>query len=235
MAPTIHAAHKAAARPPCSRVALWLVCCLLQACSVIFSGDSGDDSSEKNNQKKDKRIPTSIIKRFVRTAVTPGGIKEWVLKAREGRIFENDHKIYLTDFILYFYRDGRVVSTLQARRGIINQRTEDIVAKHLVFLRSENGRTLTTEELYGNNKNKVITNAVFNRLTREDGSVLTGTHLWAHNDLKVFRLRDARGEIPSFTEGRTNSRGSSNRRPLPRPASNRSAATNRTTSEETLR
>jgi len=169
------------------------------ACSFIFSG--AEEKTEKNSKKANK-TPSSVIKSFVRTAVNKNGDIEWVLKAREGREFGTENRIYLTDFIMMFYRDGKIASRLRARRGIIDgigsRKNMKIVAKRLVFLKSETtGRTLETEELYGNDRNKIIFNEVFNRITEKDGSVLVGTHLWAHNDLRIFKLRNVKGEAPA--------------------------------------
>lgn len=162
---------------------------LLVSCSLIFG--SGDE--DKKSTGKLEREPTLILSRFVRTSENRQGGREWILKAREARYFEQEHRMFLTDFIVTFYKDGKPSSSLRARRGIIHTQTRDLVARKQVFLQSALGRTLATEELFGNMRHKIVTNAVFNRITVEDGSVLTGTHLFGQNDLKVFKLKNAVG------------------------------------------
>ncbi len=183
---------------------LILILSILPGCSFLFS-DGSEIEVEKVKKITDK-IPTSIIKKFYRIALNRKGVVQWKVKAREARIFEKEQKVYLTDFIFYTYDDGKFSSSIRARRGILHQRDGKLVAKILVHLISANGRTLDTEELYGNNRQKIIYNEVYNRITLTNGQILTGTHLWAHRDLKLFKLKNVLGEGMATTL--TNSSGS---------------------------
>jgi len=184
-----------AKRAPVVRVQLvipiFLGCLFLSSCSLIYGGD---DERGKGKSGLRKKRPAFILSRFVRISENRQGKKEWVLKAREGRFFNKKQQMFLTDFIITFYKNGRASSSLRARRGIINTRTRDITALKKVFLKSSNGRTLSTEELYGNMRSKIISNAVFNRITTEDGTILAGTHLHGRNDLRIFKLKNTVGE-----------------------------------------
>ncbi|MCK5266802.1 MAG: LPS export ABC transporter periplasmic protein LptC [Spirochaetes bacterium] len=190
---------------------IFLAAFIFTSCSIIFSGGS-EKTGKDIKTKNEKKIPTSIIKTFIRTCVEKNGQLLWRLRAREGRIFEREQKVYLTDFLMFFYKNGQHVSTLRARRGIIYQKSRKIISKKSVFVKSSTGRTLQTEELYWDNQKNIMYNEVFNTLTREDGSVLTGTHLWAHKDLKLFKLKYARATIPMSenTNSGWNKRSSTN-------------------------
>lgn len=182
-----------------TRAALTVFLLVLTSCSVFFGGDDKDDSAAGEQAT---RVPDSLLRSFVRTAIDQKGRISWQMKAREGRVFNDSNRIYVTDFILYsFAEDGSLRSTLRARRGIIDNNTGTIVARKLVVMRAENGRVLETEELFANNNDKIIYNEVLNRITQEDGTVMIGTHLWSHSDLKVFKLRGAQGEAPEGAEG----------------------------------
>jgi len=184
-------------------VILLIVLAFLPGCSLLFS--DGSNLEKEKVDKANEKIPTSIIKKFYRVALNRKGVVQWKIKAREARIFEKEQKVYLTDFIFYTYEKGKFSSSIRARRGILYQRDGKLVAKRLVHLISANGRTLDTEELYGNNHQKIIKNEVFNRITLTNGQVLTGTHLWAHRTLKVFKLKNVFGE--GMATSLTNSSG----------------------------
>lgn len=166
-------------------------------CSWLGSDDDDKKQSVTASRPALQRIPTSIIKKFVRVAVDIDGSVKWRLKAREARFFADVGEVYMTDFILYMYRNGKLVSTLRARRGKLFNQTGLVTAMRLVYLRSETGRVLRTERLHADNRKKIIFNKVFNRITMEDGTVLNGYDLWAHSDLKVFKLKNARGQAPA--------------------------------------
>jgi len=178
----------------------YLLCSLLafSACSLIF-GDSEAESGETEGGVE--RYPDLVMRTFIRSAVDRSGHLLWQIKAREGRVFSDINQIYITDFIFYsFESDGSLSSTLRARRGIMDNNASTLAAKLDVVLRSENGRVLETEEIFANNNEKVVTNSVLNRITQEDGTVMIGTHLWAHSDLEVFKLQGAIGEAPEGAE-----------------------------------
>lgn len=166
-------------------------------CSWFGGGDAVSSSAASSAAAE--RIPTSIIRQFVRVAVDIDGTVKWRLKAREARFFADTGEVFMTDFILYMYRNGTPVSTLRARRGKLFNSSSRVTAMRLVYLRSETGRILRTELLHADNRQKIVYNDVFNRITMEDGTVLLGYDLWAHNDLKVFKLKNTRGQAPAGT------------------------------------
>jgi len=169
------------------------------SCSVFF-GD--DEKAVEEKEAEEVRVPDTLMQSFVRTAHDPEGRILWQIKAREGRIFNDLNRIYLTDFILYsFAEDGSLRSTFRARRGVMDNNTGITTGKIKVVLRAENGRVLETTEVHANNNDKIIYNDVLNRITQEDGTVMIGTHLWAHSDLKVFKLRGTKGEAPEGADG----------------------------------
>ena len=169
------------------------------SCSVFF-GD--DEKAIEEKEAEEVRVPDTLMRSFVRTAHDPQGRILWQIKAREGRVFNDLNRIYLTDFILYsFAEDGSLRSTFRARRGVMDNNTGITTGKIKVVLRAENGRVLETTEVHANNNDKIIYNDVLNKITQEDGTVMIGTHLWAHSDLKVFKLRGTKGEAPEGAEG----------------------------------
>ena len=167
---------------------------LLSSCSVFF-GD--DEKAVEDSTVEEIRVPDTLMRSFVRTAHDAEGRILWQIKAREGRVFNDVNRIYVTDFILYsFADDGSLRSTFRARRGVIDNNSGITTGRIKVVLRAENGRVLETSEVHVNNNDKIIYNDVLNKITQEDGTVMIGTHLWAHSDLKVFKLKGTQGEAP---------------------------------------
>ncbi len=100
---------------------------------------------------------------------TDSGKTKAILVAGHLRVFENSQETLLDSNIrVDFYNDEQIkTTTLTAKRGRVNDATEDLFAMDSVVAVSDSGVTLKTEELMWRNKDKKITSDKFVTITSE--------------------------------------------------------------------
>jgi LPS export ABC transporter protein LptC len=94
---------------------------------------------------------------------TDSGKTKAVLNAGHLRVFSDAKETLLDSSIrVNFYNDKEEISTtLTAKRGKVNDATEDLYAYDSVVVNSDSGRTLKTDELMWRNKDKKIVSDEF--------------------------------------------------------------------------
>ena len=114
---------------------------------------------------------------------TRGAVREWDFTARAAQIFEKNNTARAQDIKIIYWRNGKPVSMLTARRGFIRTDTRDTRAEKDVVMVSSEGVVLRTELLHwDNSKGRLYTDQP---VTIERGnSVMTGVGLEADQELK---------------------------------------------------
>lgn len=125
--------------------------------------------------------PTLLFEGFHMVS-TQKGEREWDFYARAAQIFEREELARAQDIKIVYWRGGRAVSTLTARRGFLQTETRQIRAEQDVVMVSDQG-VLRTEMLQWDNAKGLITTD--RAVTVERGEdVLTGVGLEADSELK---------------------------------------------------
>jgi len=75
------------------------------------------------------------------------GVKQWELYASQARLYQERKKAYADDIYVEYFKNGKIVSTLTADKGIIQTDTNDTSADGHVELITENGAKLETDHL----------------------------------------------------------------------------------------
>jgi LPS export ABC transporter protein LptC len=126
--------------------------------------------------------PTLLFEGFHMIS-TQGGEREWDFYARAAQIYERQNLARAQDIKVVYWRGGKEVSSLTARRGFLQTETRYIRAEKDVVMVSAQGDVLRTEMLQWDNARGIITTD--QPVTVERGSnVLTGVGLRADSDLK---------------------------------------------------
>ena len=114
---------------------------------------------------------SQITRNFTTTASDSGQVR-YVFHARVARAYDDD-KTRAETIRVEFYDEGRVVSVLTAREGILEEGR--LTAKGSVVVETTDGARLATETLYWDRENRKIRSEDFVRITRrDDPEVLTG-------------------------------------------------------------
>lgn len=94
---------------------------------------------------------------------TDSGKTKAVLKAGHLRVYENSKETLIdSNLIVDFYNEtGQISTTLTAKRGRVNDATNDLYAFDSVIVVSDSGTTLKTDELMWRNKDKKIVSDKF--------------------------------------------------------------------------
>ena len=123
-----------------------------------------------------------------RMVETIGGERRWVLHSDLMNQYAGQQDVVLVTVSMDFYRDGELFSTLTADSGRANPKTRDVRVWDDVWIRTTDGRTLQTQQLFFDNKTQLVTNDVFNRYTWEGGAA-TGMGIEASTDLEYFEIK----------------------------------------------
>jgi len=150
---------------------------------------SGCQSSEPPSEREEGSVvPDQEIDGFALTQ-THDGTKVWVLKADRALVFEQAGRVEMTDLRVDFFREsGEVRSTLTAKEGLLQQRTNDMEAFGDVVVYADDGTTLTTQRLTWNERTGKIESDRFVRVV-QGRDEFTGVGIEADPDLKNLRVK----------------------------------------------
>lgn len=118
-----------------------------------------------------------------------------VLWAGHVLVFNSENKTYLGDSIRvdFFNDDGQHTSYLTADSGIVDNNTNNLEAIGHVYVHSDSGTSLWTQELFWNNKTQKVTSDVFVKIVspREE---IEGVGFRSNRDLTDYRIFNVKGE-----------------------------------------
>jgi LPS export ABC transporter protein LptC len=131
---------------------------------------TGDYSTLPKGRIPDQEIWNAVI------TVTRNGKPDSRIFASHMVQYPNSNEMIISDSMrIDFYRDGKHESYLTADSGMVNDKTEDIVAIGNVVMVSDSGFTAYTDSLFWlNDSDKVYTNSAIQIYSEED--TLYGTN-----------------------------------------------------------
>jgi LPS export ABC transporter protein LptC len=88
-----------------------------------------------------------LIMRRVRLIEKKGGQKEWELVAKRAEFSKTENKINMEDIKATFYPVNRKPVTISSKKGIVNNENKNIELSGDVFIKSDDGLKLNTENL----------------------------------------------------------------------------------------
>ena len=160
----------------------WLImgflCCIgLASC---------EKASEPIPNANAAETPTEILKDFVMNDVKHG-IKTMTLISKEGRIYEAKHISEVDQPLIYFYKEGKESSRLNAPKGLVQMESHDVDTWGGVTVVSSDSSTLTTERLHYDAKLQKIFSKDPVRLEKPD-SITDGIGLETDPQLKTVKI-----------------------------------------------
>jgi LPS export ABC transporter protein LptC len=146
-----------------------------------------------------EEAPTMLFEGFRMTSTRNAAV-EWEFSARAAQIYEKIHLAKTQDVKVTYWQKGKTVSTLTAKRGVINTENNDMRAEEQVEMFSAEGVRLTTERLDWNHQQQRLQTDLPVRVERRN-SVLTGVGLEADSELKHINiLANVKITVPSMNE-----------------------------------
>lgn len=143
--------------------------------------------------------PTMLFEGFHMVA-TRGNKLEWEFYARAAQVYEKIRVAKAQDIRVVYWRNNEVVSTLTARRGVIQTDNNNLRAEDNVEMISKEGVRLLTERLQWDQVRQKIYTDLPVRVERK-GSILTGVGLETDSELKQLDvLSHVKINVPSVKE-----------------------------------
>jgi len=148
-------------------------------------------SSEPAEQRGGTGEPTpQQVVQGMRLRQSEGGRLRWELNADSAMSYGEREPTHLWVVRVDFFgaKPESIESTLTAREGEIDPRTEELSARGNVVVTTREGRRLETEELRWDPKRSKVVSDLSIRLT-QGRSVITGTGIVADPDLGEYEIR----------------------------------------------
>jgi LPS export ABC transporter protein LptC len=163
---------------------------------LLFSLAGGcSHESEPAGEKPSAKVPQQVLTGVHLRQTSLKGLL-WVLDADEGISYGPDQPMELKNLTVRFYDGGPDVrSTLRSRRGLVDDRTQKLVAQDSVVVETPKGERLETESLHWDPKRQKITTEDRFRFTRGN-DVVTGIGISTDPDLTRYSIaREVRAEV----------------------------------------
>ncbi len=130
--------------------------------------------------------PTIMFEGF-KMVSTKGAQQRWIFRARAAQIYEKINLAKAQDIEMIYLKNGKAQSTLTAKKGLLNTKTNHMEARDRVKMVSSDGVVLTTEKLdWDQSRERIYTNQPV-RVERQD-SILTGIGLEADSELRHLEI-----------------------------------------------
>jgi len=124
------------------------------------------------------------------------GTARWVLQSKKAEILENNSKADLLEPVIYFKENGKNISRIRAKKGLmdIDKKTVTLLGKVYVNSFTEDLSLKTQKLNYSFDKDKFHTNS---RVTvTRDKVVVVGEGFEAKSDLSEIAIYNQRTQIP---------------------------------------
>ena len=127
--------------------------------------------------------------------VTGNGIVRGKLESDTAFMYEDSALVRVRPVNLTLYDDqGQIAGEVTARTGVLNTRTQTMVANGNVVVEEEGGDRIETEELHFDPNRDRVWSVVATTIHR-DGSVLRGSGFTSNTQLTDTRLDTPRGRV----------------------------------------
>lgn len=126
------------------------------------------------------------------------GTLDWRLRARYAEVFEKSDIMNIDDIEIQFFKNKELRRDqdvkVRAKYGVMNITTKDLKLKGNVYLVTDNGLEMWTEELNWDNKKKKIETKKDVKIKR-DGSIILARGMESSPDLEDIVLKKVKGRI----------------------------------------
>jgi LPS export ABC transporter protein LptC len=155
---------------------------------ALLGGGCGPEPAEQ--QSGTGEPPPQQVVQGMRLRQSEGGRVRWELAADSAMSYGEKERMHLWVVRVEFHdaETESLRSTLTAREGEIDPRTEELMARGNVVVTTSEGRRLETEELRWDPKRAKVISDLPVRLTKGK-SVITGTGIEADPDLGQYEIR----------------------------------------------
>jgi LPS export ABC transporter protein LptC len=162
---------------------------------ALLGGGCGSEPAEQQSGAGET-TPQQVVQ-GMRLRQSEGGRVRWELTADSAMSYGENERTHLYVVRIEFHdaETESLRSTLTAREGEIEPRTEELMARGNVVVTSREGRRLETEELRWDPKRSKVLSDLPVRMTKGK-SVITGTGIEADPDLGQYEIRSpVEGEL----------------------------------------
>lgn len=153
---------------------------------LAFASGCGDDKIKPNTMQITQGQLPAQESRFDKILLTEEGKLRAIVYANHIRYFEDSKETLLDTLRIEFYNDlNQKTSVLTARRGRVEELTNNMYAMDSVVASNDSGTVLRTEELMWRNKDRKIVSEKFVKITSKTEDI-QGYGVVADQNLKNY-------------------------------------------------
>jgi len=161
--------------------------------AALLGGVACINPGEGETVDESVRVPDQVVSDYIIQQMKDNAL-EWELHSAKASIYNKENTAYIEVVKLYFYKEGKVSSTLTSDRGEVNTQTNDMIAKGHVVIHTDDGSILHTDRLTWDNKEKKIHSDDEVWMMRGK-TLIHGYGFESDPELKTFRTTRATGDV----------------------------------------
>lgn len=168
---------------------------LLALAAAAFLGVAAcDGATEPAGQADAPELPADMVVDPVEYIITVAGLREAVLVADSGYFHEDSAAVDLVDVDLEVFEPstGRQKARVLSETGVLNMRTQAMIARGNVRVTLADGAVITTEELFYRPEQDRIWSEVATTIVQPGGTTVRGTGFTSDAEFRNYRIEGAR-------------------------------------------
>lgn len=154
-----------------------------------------DGATEPAGQAEAPDLPADMVIEGVTYTITLEGVREALLVADSGYVHEDSAAVDLVDVDLRVYEasTGGEKAHIVSETGVLNTRTQAMIARGSVRVSLADGAVITTEELHYRPEEDRIWSEVATTMVR-GGTTVRGTGFTSDAEFRNYQIQGARTE-----------------------------------------
>jgi LPS export ABC transporter protein LptC len=140
---------------PAVRLWVWVLAVLVMGVLFLVHQKAQKPPEDWTQTPEGEAKPDALIEKL-HLISSVRGVKQWELFATQARLYQDRKQAYADEMFVQYFKNGKVVSTLTADKGIIQTDTNDTSADGHVELMTENGTKLETDHLQWEGESETI-------------------------------------------------------------------------------
>jgi len=161
--------------------------------AALLAGVACINPGEGETIDESVRVPDQVVSDYIIQQMKDNAL-EWELHSAKASIYNKENTAYIEVVKIYFFKEGKVSSTLTSDRGEVNTQTNDMIAKGHVVIHTDDGAILHTDRLTWDNKEKKIHSDDEVWMMRGK-TLIHGYGFESDPELKTFRTTRATGDV----------------------------------------
>jgi LPS export ABC transporter protein LptC len=171
-------------------------------CSLSLAACSGSQAADPIASDEAQSQRADQVMYGVKQYISSEGIRRGLLNADTAFVFEDSGRVDIRKVQLQLFNEsGSQAASLTSRAGSLDTRSQGMIARGGVVLKTQDGKRIETEELHYDPNSHRVWSTVTTRMIENNGSPLTGDGFSADDHMRNIQITRPRGRIGGAGRG----------------------------------